>query len=151
VDYVYVNSTGTVTGYPRPLPVSFNNISNFHVLPPDRLRENGWYPVRFVPHPDKTENSIVTGQTFVIEGNEVVQYEQIREKTQEELQQEIDNQWENIRGERNSLLLQCDWTQLPDAPVSEEMLSDWVTYRQALRDITLQEDPFNIAWPQSPE
>jgi hypothetical protein len=24
----------------------------------------------------------------------------------------------------------------------------WATYRQALRDITKQADPFNIAWPK---
>jgi len=38
-----------------------------------------------------------------------------------------------IRNKRNELLKECDWTQLPDVNISKE---EWVTYRQALRDIT---------------
>jgi hypothetical protein len=26
----------------------------------------------------------------------------------------------------------------------------WAAYRQALRDVTLQPDPFNIVWPTPP-
>jgi len=53
-------------------------------------------------------------------------------------------QWRVVRAERNSKLAQCDWTQLPDAPVDA---ATWAVYRQALRDITTQDDPFNIEWP----
>jgi hypothetical protein len=56
--------------------------------------------------------------------------------------------WNSVRVERNGLLAASDWTQLSDAPVNKE---NWVSYRQALRDITNQEDPFNIVWPQEPE
>lgn len=56
-------------------------------------------------------------------------------------------QWDMIRNKRNSLLVKSDWTQLPDAPVDVEA---WSTYRQALRDITLQADPFNVQWPVPP-
>jgi hypothetical protein len=56
-------------------------------------------------------------------------------------------QWVVVRAERNALLAACDWTQLPDAPVDA---AAWATYRQALRDITTQSDPFNIAWPALP-
>lgn len=59
-----------------------------------------------------------------------------------------DAAWAEIRTQRNDLLAACDWTQLPDAPV--EVLP-WAIYRQALRDITKQSDPFNITWPQEPE
>ena len=55
-------------------------------------------------------------------------------------------QWDVVRAERNKLLAECDWTQLPDAPVDAIA---WATYRQALRDITTQADPFNIIWPDS--
>jgi len=37
------------------------------------------------------------------------------------------------------------WTQLSDSPVDK---AAWATYRQALRDITTQVDPFNIKWPK---
>ena len=57
-------------------------------------------------------------------------------------------QWTIIRAERNKLLADCDWTQLPDAPVNT---AAWATYRQALRDITTQSGfPWTITWPESP-
>ena len=56
-------------------------------------------------------------------------------------------QWTAIRAERNKRLADCDWTQLPDAPVDA---STWAQYRQELRDITNQPDPFNIVWPEEP-
>jgi len=50
---------------------------------------------------------------------------------------------------RNKLLSESDWTQLPDAPVDKEA---WASYRQKLRDITLQEGfPSSIEWPVAPE
>jgi hypothetical protein len=58
--------------------------------------------------------------------------------------------WENIRVQRNELLLESDWTQLSDSPLSEEKKIEWQTYRQELRDITSQQDPFNIIWPTKP-
>jgi len=57
-------------------------------------------------------------------------------------------QWDAVRAERNARLAACDWTQLPDAPVDA---TAWGEYRQALRDITTQPDPFDIAWPKEPE
>ena len=60
---------------------------------------------------------------------------------------EIEQQWAGIRADRNASLSACDWTQLPDAPVDA---AAWTTYRQALRDITMQADPFNIQWPTKP-
>ena len=56
-------------------------------------------------------------------------------------------QWAVIRAERNKLLAECDWTQVADAPVDA---AAWATYRQALRDITDQANPFAIVWPQGP-
>lgn len=54
-------------------------------------------------------------------------------------------QWIIIRAERNKLLADCDWTQLPDASADA---AAWAVYRQALRDIATQTDPFNIVWPE---
>ena len=38
---------------------------------------------------------------------------------------------QRMREIRNGLLIDCDWTQLPDAPVDQQA---WATYRQTLRD-----------------
>ena len=57
-------------------------------------------------------------------------------------------QAKNMRDQRNEKLKDCDWTQLADAPVDQ---AAWSTYRQALRDITLQSGfPWEIQWPVAP-
>lgn len=62
-------------------------------------------------------------------------------------QQDIDRQWDAVRSDRNARLAACDWTQVADAPVDQVA---WATYRQALRDVPAQPDPFNIVWPEQP-
>ena len=55
---------------------------------------------------------------------------------------------DNVRGSRNHRLADCDWTQLPDAPVDH---TAWASYRQALRDVTAQPGfPWNVEWPSQP-
>lgn len=58
----------------------------------------------------------------------------------------------NVRSERNLRLADCDWTQLPDAPLSAEQRGAWSEYRKALRDITQQPAfPWSVQWPTQPE
>ena len=53
------------------------------------------------------------------------------------------------RAYRNTLLAECDWTQLQDAPVDQQA---WANYRQALRDVTAQPGfPWDIQWPEKPQ
>ena len=56
--------------------------------------------------------------------------------------------WQEVRLNREVLLKASDWTQLPDVPLTTK--TAWATYRQALRDVTNQLDPFNIVWPTAP-
>ena len=65
----------------------------------------------------------------------------------EEVAARIEQEWGAVRWQRNQKLSACDWTQLPDAPVDGVA---WAAYRQELRDITGQPDPFNIVWPEIP-
>jgi hypothetical protein len=60
-----------------------------------------------------------------------------------------ETQWPIVRAERNQKLQTCDWTQLSDIPAETKAL--WEPYRQELRDITDQPDPFNIIWPTPPQ
>ena len=62
-------------------------------------------------------------------------------RTQEEM-------WKAIRLERAVLLKASDWTQMLDVQLPNK--EAWAVYRQALRDITNQTDPFNITWPTAP-
>jgi len=58
---------------------------------------------------------------------------------------------EFIRYDRNKKLSESDWTQLSDSQLSEIDKASWITYRQALRDITVQEDfPNAVVWPDKP-
>ena len=53
------------------------------------------------------------------------------------------------RSERDRLLKESDWTQVPDAPVDHQA---WAEYRQALRDVPQQTGfPTDINWPTKPE
>lgn len=55
----------------------------------------------------------------------------------------------NIKRQRRYLLTESDWTQLPD--VSKNIKDAWLSYRQELRDITLQKGfPLNVIWPTKP-
>tara|TARA_R100000664_G_C2740609_1_gene129156 strand:+ start:130 stop:348 length:219 start_codon:yes stop_codon:yes gene_type:complete len=46
-----------------------------------------------------------------------------------------------FRAVRNKKLVDSDWTQSPDSPLSEEKKKEWATYRQALRDLTKTATP----------
>jgi len=61
-----------------------------------------------------------------------------------------ERQWDAVRADRNARLAASDWTQLADVPLNEEEKAAWATYRQALRDVTTQVDPFEITWPEAP-
>lgn len=55
---------------------------------------------------------------------------------------------EDARQKREALLIDSDWTQMPDAPVDK---AAWATYRQALRDVPSQSGfPDAIVWPTKP-
>ena len=53
---------------------------------------------------------------------------------------------DDMRARRDGLLFACDWTQLPDAPLTEAQRAAWRVYRQALRDV-----PETGVWPNPPE
>ena len=56
-----------------------------------------------------------------------------------------------LRRERNIKLVETDWTQSPDSPMTDETKDDWKTYRQALRDLPANtDDPTDITWPTEP-
>ena len=56
-----------------------------------------------------------------------------------------------LRALRNELLAECDWTQVPDAPVDAEA---WRVYRQQLRDLPAQYPDIlsvdEVVWPNPP-
>ena len=59
-----------------------------------------------------------------------------------------------LRTERDRRLLLCDWTQLPDVPLSASQVQAWRSYRKALRDtpemVQAQGWDGAVAWPTPP-
>lgn len=62
----------------------------------------------------------------------------------------IEDQWMLVRLQRDEKLQQTDWTVVRAVDEGTPIPSDWQTYRQALRQITNQPDPYNIVWPTPP-
>lgn len=58
--------------------------------------------------------------------------------------------WSAVRAERDRRLAACDWVTLRAQETGEPVRAPWLSYRQALRDITDQADPLDIVWPTAP-
>ena len=59
--------------------------------------------------------------------------------------------WMKLRNERDNLLLSSDFTQLGDIGLSESKKTEWINYRQALRDLPANtSDPASPNWPTKP-
>jgi hypothetical protein len=59
-----------------------------------------------------------------------------------------DTLWERVREVRNALLLETDWIVLSDVVLSNK--DAWLEYRQALRDMTNVDNPFDVIIPTKP-
>jgi hypothetical protein len=56
-----------------------------------------------------------------------------------------------LRKERNRRLAETDWVVLPDVQMDEVTKNQWLSYRQALRDLpNTISNIDNVVWPQSP-
>ena len=82
---------------------------------------------------------------------EFVSVVQVASLSAEEIQAAKDSAMAQLRGTRNNLLTQCDWTQIPDCTIPKK--ADWATYRQALRDFpaTVVDARLPVEWPHSPD
>lgn len=115
----------------------------------EELKADNFYRVVRMQFPVvDTDKTVVTSYELI---DDVV-YEKhvVENKTGEDLKQAIFVKWQHIRQIRNILLSESDWTQLPDAPLTDEKRTAWATFRQELRDITNQNTPYAIAWPTNP-
>jgi hypothetical protein len=108
----------------------------------DWIADQGYYVITvWKPYNHATEK-LVPATPHLYEG--MCCTVDVEPKTEQELKERIKNEWTAIRQQRNRLLSESDWTQLADSPADKDK---WAVYRQELRDITTQEDPFSIVWP----
>lgn len=63
----------------------------------------------------------------------------------------IEEASKNVRAHRDRLLVETDWLGMRAYESNQNMPMEWVTYRQALRDITTQTGfPYSVEWPNKP-
>ncbi len=59
--------------------------------------------------------------------------------------------WSRVRNHRDVLIKETDWTQMSDAPLSDDKKSEFLAYRKALRDLPQTPvDPDGVVWPEKP-
>ena len=99
---------------------------------------------------DNDDTKDVTEVTPTLSGSIYMQTYTISDADTETINKRREIKWSEVRSGRDSLLSESDWTQFNDSPISGSTLTDWQTYRQSLRDITNQSDPYDITWPHIP-
>lgn len=114
------------------------------------LLDNSCLPVdAFLPHDKATEKLV--GCDPYIDGD-VVRTVKVEAKTQADIDADTASLAAKARKQRDDLLKQSDWRVVKQAETGVPMAAEWVSYRQALRDITSQAGfPRNIEWPVNPD
>jgi hypothetical protein len=150
--YVKIEN-GEIKKYPYTINELLSDCSNvsFPTTLTDSILESfEVYPVQSTPHDsDYTKNYQELEPQ--LSGSVYVQTWSITDASEEEINTRIDEKWGEVRETRNLLLQQSDWTQFQDSPITGSKLTEWQTYRQHLREITSQSNPFNLSWPVRPE
>ena len=114
--------------------------------------------------PDHIEDVLVklhTGQWFgwsdskdKVYSNLVIHDDQYSKPTKASLesglvQAQDDFDWQDVRRERDKLLIDSDAYLMPDYPLEDK--SDWEAYRQSLRDIPQDfDDAEDVEYPEKP-
>jgi hypothetical protein len=114
------------------------------------FEEWGVYEVSVTPKPTDYTKNVEEGTPILVSGS----YQQVwneTDKTESEISSSIELKWLEIREQRNILLSETDWTQFQDSPITGSKLTEYQTYRQELRDITNNDNPFTLVWPTQPE
>ena len=114
----------------------------------EQLATQGFVKVNVYRDHDRLTQKLVS-TTPVLEGNWVYTVG-VTNLTEQEVQLAKDSAMAQIRGQRNSLLAACDWTQIADSTADK---TAWATYRTALRNLpaTITGDPRTFSdWPHDP-
>ena len=143
-----IRSTGEIV---TNLAIAFPNCSIPQSLTQEDFDSLGADPIFEGPQPLINHFQFIqrTGPIQDSKGNWVWEYIAV-DHNQEFIDAAMIEKWKTVRTERDRLLSASDWTQLPDVSLSTEKKAEWTAYRQALRDITNQTDPFSISWPTDP-
>ena len=128
----------------------FPNTSFTRGPTPQFLIDNSCMKVdAFIPH-DRETQKIVSCDPYI--DGDVVRTVKVEAKTQADIDADTASIAAKARKQRDDLLKQSDWRVVKQAETGEAMAAEWVSYRQALRDITEQAGfPRDIIWPVNPD
>jgi len=151
---MYLKVSGSTITYPYSvydLKTENPNTSFPTSIPDSLLEEFGVYKVELKDSGyDDDDSKDVVEITPTLSGSIYVQTYQITDADTDTINKRKEIKWAEVRTKRNTLLNESDWTQFQDSPITGSSLTDWQTYRQSLRDVTTQSDPYNIVWPTIP-
>jgi len=133
----------------------FPNISFPGILTPELVEEYGFgiYDYQQIPAYDPNTHKVVENEPVKEEESGIWRQQwEVVELTSEEKAVRFNMAMTNFKQQRLFKLQMSDWSQLADAPISEGLKSQYVTYRQELRDMTEQPsfNPFSFNWPLEP-
>lgn len=154
--------SNVVAGVAQLLPSEFINISGFNYLEtsnPDLLLNLGWagrpdlgFWLANIPIKPKTTyyKKIITTNTV----NNINKTVDVIYTEKDLTVAEIDIKNKKFKSYyapiRDSYLKLTDFTQLPDAPLSDQVKQDYSIFRQELRTMFDKDDYSSIAWPSMP-
>lgn len=145
--YIEIGSGGQAVG----LPVLKQNLGyifpNEEITPENMLRHGYHIILDNPPTINDSQRLEKLGFSKKEDGTVSFDYEVV-DLTREEALNRL------IRQRRYQLLTWSDWTQIPDAPLTDKEKAEWAAYRQELRDMTtVFADAVNnedIVWPKNP-
>lgn len=121
-------------------------------LTPEQVEHFGVHQLKLVtpPYFDPATQTREHGPALLIDGVWTQNYI-VSELDPDASAARIEAQWSVVRNERNKMIADTDWWVTKAVENGALIAADQSAYRQALRDITEQENPFNITWPEKPE
>lgn len=158
-NYAYVNEN-KIEGLYDSLPQNWKNISNFCVLTDEEIQPLGWQKITKPSVEFDPQTQYLSDPDYYILGDRVyervtvLQIPTISPPAPEEIALKLQIQWDEVRRLRDEKMNEFEWRysrydryiRLGLEPL--DSLENMDNYMQALADITKQEDPFNLIWPE---
>ena len=119
-----------------PDDISSSDLSSFNVVTIEKVSRPSF----------NEKNQTITENDPVLDSGKWKQSWTVSDLSSDAVTTKTNEKWESIRTVRNELLSESDWRASSDLTLSDA----WKNYRQSLRDITNQSDPYNITWPTEP-
>jgi hypothetical protein len=128
-----------------------DNFCRVAKLTPEQIEHYGLHQLKLVtpPYYDPATQTREHGDALLIDGVWTQNYI-VSDLDADASAEKVGAQWTVIRAERNKLLAETDWWVTKAAETGATIGAEQHAYRQALRDITDQVNPFNIVWPVLP-